>query len=786
MPVAFEAANVETVDTNEGTVATVLSGGVILRQRKPNDDLIELRADRVVLFTTLKSLRDVQHSGDTRHGEDLFSGAYLEGDVRIFFTPAVRKDSPGEQRMEAEQAYYEFATDRAVMTRVVMHSVNPQPQIPVIIRAKKVRQLAQGEYLADKAQLSTSSFAVPSYSINTDKVYVRQDPGATALDTRTVFESKDTTFRLFNTPLFYVPAASGSMTSGDSELRAIGFEDASAFGIGALSEWGLFEVLGYPPPRDLDLTFRADYYADRGPATGLNGTYSGGFVTENTKQAWGFEGAFHSYFVYDRGSDDIGRYLPPYQGDPRIRGEALWEHQHYFPDGWSFQARAGYVSDPTFLEQWFARPFDEQLPHDVSFYLKHQQDTEAFTLLAQFQPNDLVTTSDLYQEQFEVEHLPEVTYHRIGDSVVNDQFTFYSDNTISGLHFQKTRATLAQQGFFPYDLPGQPSLGTTGVTGSTIYRADFREEVDYPINAGQFKVVPYVVGRYTAYSDSPADGGQNRFFGGVGTKITTEFWKVDDSVRSELFDLHRMRHLIEPEINLFTSGTTVSRDNVFIYDEQIDPINDITAAQIALHQRWQTYRGGPGRWRSVDFLTLNVEADLFANKPSSKDLQPLGFRGLYYPSMPELSIPRNSINGDLTWRISDNTVLLSDFSQNLDKNRLATASIGLVLRRDEVTDLYVGNRYIADLNSNITTVALDYELSSKYTVNFSQSFDFGTGNNVETSVGVTRKFDAFFAVFRAFHNETTNQNGVGINVYPNGVGYGLNTDALNNTLNTRR
>ena len=42
--------------------------------------------------------------------------------------------------------------------------------------------------------------------------------------------------------------------------------------------------------------------------------------------------------------------------------------------------------------------------------------------------------------------------------------------------------------------------------------SDFRQEIDYPVSAGQFRIVPYVLGRYTAYSDSPDQGTQNRVF----------------------------------------------------------------------------------------------------------------------------------------------------------------------------------------------------------------------------------------------------------------------------------
>ncbi|HEX8915648.1 MAG TPA: LPS assembly protein LptD [Humisphaera sp.] len=532
-----------------------------------------------------------------------------------------------------------------------------------------------------------------------------------------------------------------------------------------------------------------DYFGDRGPAAGVSARYQGGDVAEGSGQPWSFEGGLRSYFVYDHGYDQVGRATPqPPPGeefDSRLRGHILFEHQHVLPDHWQAQIRAGWVSDQEFLEQWFPKYFDRELPHDVSVYLKRQQDTEAFTLLLQVQPNDVVTTADLMQEQFEVEHFPEIGYRRIGDDL-GGIATFYSENTVAGLHFQRTRYSLAEQGFVGAINTGLPSLGTTGVTDDTVWRGDFRQEVTFPFSAGPLRVVPYVMGRYTAYTDSPEHGTVHRLFGGVGARVSTAFWKVDDLAESELFDIHRLRHVIEPQVNVFTSASTYDRNDVFVYDERVDSINDVSAVQFGVQQRWQTYRGGPGRWRSVDFLTLNVEAVLFANQPNDAALNPRGFRGLFFNSLPEASVPRNAINADLTWRVADTTAILADVSWNADRSKLATASVGIVAQRDERLSYYVGTRYIDEINSNITTVAIDYQLSSKYNLSIAQAFDFGLGENVVSSVGVIRKFDTFFLVLRAFHNETTDQSGVSFNITPRWLKASADTDVLNSALETRR
>jgi hypothetical protein len=291
--------------------------------------------------------------------------------------------------------------------------------------------------------------------------------------------------------------------------------------------------------------------------------------------------------------------------------------------------------------------------------------------------------------------------------------------------------------------------------------------------------MPYVFGRYTGYTQSPEDKDENRVFGGTGIRINTAFWRVDDSAYSELFDIHCIRHVIEPEINLFTSGSTVPRQDIYDYEEDVDKLNDVTGAQLALHQTWQTKRGGPGQFRSVDFLTFNVEANLFTHQPSQTLLNPSGFRGLFFPSEPELSIPRNSINADSLWRVSDTTAVLADEEYNLDKNELATASIGAAVQRDVRLAYFVGLRYIGQIDSTVASIAADYQLSLRYNVAFSESVDVSTQKSEDSSVTLTRHFDRFYASITVYYDQINDQEGFRFGFIPEGVSKGVSSDQLN-------
>ncbi|HEV2295703.1 MAG TPA: LPS assembly protein LptD [Tepidisphaeraceae bacterium] len=808
-PISFRAS-LETIQTPDGKLAAVLSPfregeGILLYQQRPNGDFLELQAERGVIFTQVDKIKDAADDlKEIARAQDAVSAVYLEGDVRVTFTPA-DSATKGEQTLEANRVFYDFTTDRAVLTDAVMHSVDPTLQIPMIVRADTLRQLSRNndvtEFNAKNVRLSTSGFAVPSYSIAADKAYVRQvDTNDPRYGTRTSFIARDATLRMFDVPIFWLPALGGTMTERGTALRGFNISNSRGFGTGLQTEWGLFETLGRLPPEELDVTYRLDYFSDRGPAGGIDGEYGGGFITDTTKQPWNFEGEFTSYLVYDSGTDNLGRYRRRVTHDDEWRGRASWEHQHFFPDNWHVQFRASHVSDPTFMEEWYERDFETGLPLETSAYFKHQQDSEVFSLLFSVQPNDFVTTSDLQQEQFEIERMPEINYRRIGDSLFRDRATFFSNNTLSRLQFSPSEASLLEQGFGfnpPTGpnrravFPGRPSLGRVGVPGApfapgdptlvneslapavtddTNYRTDWRQELDFPMQAGQFKVVPYLLGRLTTYTETPNLGAEERWYSAAGVRMNTAFWKVDDSAYSRLFDINRVRHIVEPEVHLFAAAQTLDRDELFIYDEQIDAIHDFRAAQVALRQRWQTKRGSPRRRRSVDFLTLNVEGNFFGNQPPQFEREPVGFRGAFFPSLPEASIPRNSVNVESAWRVSDTFVVLADVQQNLDRGQLATGSLGLAVSRDPRVSYFIGTRYIAELDSVIASLVADYVLTTKYSVSLSQSYDFGDQEgSIYTSASLRRRFDRFHALFTLYYDAHEDESGFRFSVYPEGL-----------------
>jgi hypothetical protein len=799
-PVTFQSDRAEVTATPDGKLAIVLSGKVLLFQTRENGDRVQLQADSAVLFTSLVDVPGKIAAGtlkDIDPARDI-EAAYLEGDARISFTP--QDDKRSEQRLRASRLLYDFKSDRALLTDAVFQTTDVRTQLPLVVRAGKIRRTATDTYEARHAQFSTSSFAKPQFTLGASKVTIRQEPSADPREgTRTTYDADNVTFRTFDVPWFYLPVVAGSMTERGGALRSIGSNSATGFGFGVQTKWGLFETLGVVPPRNTDASYNLDYYSARGFAGGIDGTYRGTISSEDERLPSTYEGSLQSYFARDFGTDRLGGKRRRIEWDDDFRGRATWKHQQFFADDFQLQLQLGYATDATFREEWFENEFNNGLPIDNSIYLKKQSDNEVLSFYANYDVVNVATTADELQERvvnpdgnlstLYVQRLPELQYHRIGQEI-GDSVTWHSNNSIAALRFSQSRANFNGGG--PNDLgfrktngPGVPSYGYTGYSGDETYRVDLRQEWSLPLDVGNVRAVPFAMLRYTGASESPDSTGTDRLMAGVGLRTSTTFWKTYDDVKSELFDVNRVRHIVEPQVNLFASAATADRNDFYIYDEGIDGVSDIQAAQFVLKQKWQTKRGAPDRQRTVDFVTLDVGANAFANKPpepgeslNGELLTGKNFRGQYFSSLPEASQARPGLFANFLWRISDTTALLSDANWNVDEGTLATTSAGFSVQRDPRMRYYLGVRYIGEVNNTIATFAMNYQISAKYSLSVVQSLRLDDVQNQVTSVTLNRQFEQFTFSVQTFYDPIDDTSGISFSFVPTGLSRGISTDEL--------
>ena len=135
-----------------------------------------------------------------------------------------------------------------------------------------------------------------------------------------------------------------------------------------------------------------------------------------------------------------------------------------------------------------------------------------------------------------------------------------------------------------------------------VNRFDARHEFAMPVRAGPVKITPYVVGRFTAWSSAiesfSTDAKDTRLFGAVGVRFNTQVQYVDNTVESKLFDLHRLRTIIEPRLTAGYGYTDVPDGAPPVSDHRVEASRGASVVEVVPTPTCQTPRGGPWLARS--------------------------------------------------------------------------------------------------------------------------------------------------------------------------------------------
>jgi len=419
-------------------------------------------------------------------------------------------------------------------------------------------------------------------------------------------------------------------------------------------------------------------------------------------------------------------------------------HRHYLPDNWELTLEASYISDPTFLEEFETSEFFEGKEQETLIYLKKQQDNWAWDLLTQWRVLDFVT---------QTEHLPNTTFQLIGQPILNNLATFFSESRLGAVRYRPDDRRFFHSGRVD-------NLDSTDVT----IRGDTRQEITFPLKLDPVQVVPFGSARLSAWDGSPHDGGKQRFFGTYGLSGSMYLWRVYDKVESELLDLHRMRHLIKPDATVFLSESSIPSKDLTPFDEGVEDIDDFDGAQLGLRQRWQTKRGGPGQWRSVNWITWDVEAGFFNDATDRARTH-----GDTFLSRPETSLPANYINTNLIWRLSDSTALLYDANVDLNRGRTGTSNISFHVDRSPRLSYFFGHRYIGETSSNLLGFGANYKLTPKYSLAIREQYDLQRTRTLDFTITIIRKLPRWFVAITFDLDEAEQEEAVSLSLWPEGI-----------------
>lgn len=756
-----------SVVLGEDETAVTAWGGVALQYLDvASGRSLQLSAQRAVVFL------DPGQPGDLAGlRSESVRGIYLEGEVTA---------TDGNYTLRGPQIYYDLRTNRAVMPDAVFWTYDQQRELPVYVRAKVIRQTAAETFEGEGAQLTNSAFFNPELSIGASKITISRRTKPASAETGTPatsalwVDARDITGRIAGVPVTYWPRY-----AGDPEERIIKdlrVENRSGSGGAVLSTINAYALLGLETPRNFSLDVLADLYFERGPALGV-------------KSAWGdpqHSGSIQAYTVpFDRGTD-VYKSGAETNRDNEFRGVLFAEQRWTIDPEWTAFGEVAFISDAGVIDAFFEdlgetrREFTNRLAVRrlrANTYLG----AEISGTLADFIANEYLLTSQGYS----VTRTPEASYIRLADDVLPESapgvLSYFSEYRLGRVSIAMDEASAREHGLFfnSTSLPGlgigpddsiAESLRTQGYFEKGVIRADTRQELAAHLRAGPVNINPFIVGRVSFWDSSfpefsPDEDDHYRLWGAGGVRLSTMVQRVDDSAYSALLDIHRLRHVVEPNATLWFAGTTLDRADLPVYDQSVEDLPHGGMARVGVTQRLQTQRGGPGRWHNTDLLTLSTDLVF-----STTDAGHRGPYGRFIDFRPELSNPGDFGVADLAVRITDATSFTASSVYDLDDNQQAASSIGLLFRQYPEFWASVDLRFLNPQDSTYLTFGLGYDLTEKYTVRFGAAYDTDESRFQNASLLLTRRFQSTLLGLGISTNEITGETSIGVVIRPYGAG----------------
>jgi len=809
-PRGLVSFNANEVIIDEDRDAVIVLGSVVIDYDGANtgEDLrrLSLVAERGVVFLNPGTIRGLREGTATVQAESI-TGIFLEGAVRA---------SDGNYTLRGSSIYYDLPNNQAVIMDAVLRTYSRRGRVlPVYARAEEMRQLASDQWKADRATISTSEFFQPHLSIGLERVTVTERPDAEG-ETTTWVKGDGLTMNAGGIPFFYWPGFEG--TAEQPPLKGVnaGYQADKGFGIG--TTWDFFQLLGLAEPNWVAAELLIDGFEKRGPAVGLDLDLSGiGGLAGS--------GSLALYGLYDFGGTDRTTSGRDVEIDQGLRGEAVGEYRAVLSADLYLEAQLSYLSDQTWATSWRSREYNNRREYESSLYLDYSPDNTSLSFLGKADLNDFISNGWLIASQpYQVEKLPEIVYDREGDDLF-DTVTWSSTYSASSMRLLPTAGSaetlgVKKQAFATNDASATVSSLYEGVgyNDDLVQRFHTRQEFALPISGKGWTVSPFVFGRFTGYMNGnwdeyremqgiDQDLDEYRVMLGGGARASTKFVEIHNDARSDFFDVHRLRHIIEPNATLWYGWDSLPTGAFPIYDQRVEGATGGTAAQIGIRETLQTQRGGPGNRESVDFLILDYGAvfndgadDFQRSSAIQPSLAPLTQYNPYswvqspYPQFyswePELSQWGNHAYGSAIWQLSSTFALagsglfgwesrevvdLTSGSPEIRTiNGLLRGSVGVEMTHNPDTSTYLEYRFLGATDDELLQAGLRYRIGRLYQMAISPQYDLRRGEFRAATASIVRTLPDFNFRMTVGYNLIRDETifGFGIAVPPTpGVGF---------------
>jgi lipopolysaccharide export system protein LptA len=695
---------------------------------------------------------------------------YLEGNV-IF-----AKD---RRVINADKMFYDIENQRGTILDVDMLTPVQSYQGLVRLKAGIIQQVDENNVQAYGAAMTSSRMGVPRYWLQSGNIALNRvdvpafDPqtGLPAFDYATGqavaedeywVEAQRNRVYLAGVPVLAWPRFRTSLNNPDLYLQRFSINNDRIFGTQVRTGWDLNQIFGRPrvPGREGQWIGVLDYLSERGLGYGTERTYRQDSFFGIPGEV---SGQLNTWFIRDSGLDFLGRGRFNLLPETRNRGKAIGRHRHRFESGWLLRGELGYISDRNFLEQFYEREWDRRKDATTGIWLEQNLGSQSFNLLADYQINDFFTQTSW---------LPRFDHFLLGQSLLADRAVWHGRTHIGygRMRVASTPLNPSEQAVF------DPLAWEAKVQG---VRMGTRQELDFPVQLGPVKLVPYVLGDVTFWQQDLMQNDVTRIYGQTGIRASLPFWKVNPMIQSDLLNVNGLAHKVSFEMEALIADSSQDLSRFPLYDQLDDdaqehfrrrfafqtfgiapgediPLqfderyfalrsgmqrfvtapsmeiaDDLALIRFGARQRWQTKRGLTGRERIVDWITLDTHTTLFPNSNRDNFGSSLGL-----------------FDYDFNWYVGDRFAIVSDGFLDFFSQGLRTVSLGGRYGRPEVGTLNLKYRMIeGPISSNLVSLFSNYRMSEKWGFMVGGQLDLGSTGRIAQFLDVVYIGESFLWQF---------------------------------------
>jgi len=723
-----------------------------------NVESIDVSADRMVIWTA--GMEEPDLTGQRSQRRDAPLEIYMEGN--IVFRQVVA--GVGEQVTYARRMYYDVTNQRGTVIEAELLTPVPQYKGMLRLHAQLLQQTGPQRYSAQNGFLTSSRMGYPGYRIQSGNINYEGsqhpifdpfsgrpiiDPltGQPATRYQRLATSQNNLLYFGRLPVFYWPVLAANLEDPTFFIRGVQIKNDQVYGTQVLTNWDAYELLGIGNrPEGTDWQVSLDYLGDRGFGHGTNFSYDRDRLfgvpgpTSGVIDYWG---------ILDHGSDVLGRDRRGIPADKDYRFRLFAKHRQYLPYDMRLTGELGWISDRNFLEQYYEREWDTLKDQTTGLELKRTQENRSWSVTADARLNEFFT---------QTEWLPRADHFWLGQSLLNDTFTWYEHTSVGYGWFRQTTVDTTDPAFrlLPWEQGHRQGE-----------RLVSRQEIDWPLQLGPVKVVPYLLGELGHWGEDINGNDLQRAYAQAGMRASMPMWRANAMIENRLFNVHGLAHKVVFDAELSFTDANADLEQLPLYDPLDDDsieafrrrlaintfgaspvpgrfdsryyavrtglagwvtapsaevVDNQAALRMGVRQRWQTKRGMPGRRKIVDWVVLDTNATWFPNETRDNFGKALGL-----------------LDYDFRWHVGDRLTLLSDGIFDFFRDGQQVLTVGGFLSRPPRGRLYLGLRILeGPIDSRILSLSYDYLMSPKWISTFGTTYDLGDEGNLGQRFSITR------------------------------------------------